>query len=901
MKVAIAAMNRALKSSRRRSLLAFLYGPLLIAALSWASPAGASTYGGLGALGTKLNTGTEGKPGQLNPGGQAHGHAFTVDSETGQIFIADEFTSVVEGKRPQTFARLQSFNSKGEFVSENRVKFETREELPDERVGGLAVDPVSKRVYLMLSEERPEAKPKVEKELEKLEEKSLKTEQQIAKAKEKGEPTAALEKQLKEEEAEEAKLRAEEEVRDPGAFAAADIYSFSTESSGEKLKEQTLLTNSEVLNSSSEAAKAALLDPAGITVDPKTHDVIVLGQQDESPSPKEEDLRAAIERVHASGTLGPRYIDKVDCLDDGATVAGEPACKEDESEQPVSPVATAAGRIYVQDGEEVWEIPAPSSGEEGYKEVSITPKQLVALEGELVSGGVLKGTFPEEEGGSLAYVAGKAAGEGALYMRAVFPNSGDNGLVRFKYTESGTSGNPEAREVGWTGGQEAISGQQKCVVPGELNQLPLLATGKEEQTLLLSYGSGHVFAFGPGGETCGHQPTVTPPSVQLGSNAHATEVGVGQTVTLSSKLSGARATSVKWKFKYKSPQTGEVHEEPEVQGGYAIQTTTSLEHALEHEGAYEITETVETDNLAYPTVTAETTKVEAWNVKAALVVPESLSAGTPLTFKARVKDNVEATAHITATWNFGDGTPVVKEEKTGVSPVELTVAHTFAAKGSYNVTLELKDGSGGGATEKATLSIGESAAEREATKQREEAKRHEEEASRQHEQEANQKRLEAEAAQKKQQEAEAAQKKLQEEEAARKNVLGYKDTSKPEATIAGTSFKVSRSGALTLKVSCPAGATSCTGVLTLRTLSAVSASAHKAKKAILTLAGGSFSAAGGQAKTITLHLSSKARSLLAHAHVLRARATVVAHDTTMTSATTQSVITLRLAPVAHKH
>jgi hypothetical protein len=44
-----------------------------------------------------------------------------------------------------------------------------------------------------------------------------------------------------------------------------------------------------------------------------------------------------------------------------------------------------------------------------------------------------------------------------------------------------------------------------------------------------------------------------------------------------------------------------------------------------------------------------------------------------------------------------------------------------------------------------------------------------------------------------------------------------------------------------------------------------------------------------------LHLSAKARSLLARSHVLRARATVLAHDPTGASRTTLATVTLKLA------
>jgi hypothetical protein len=117
----------------------------------------------------------------------------------------------------------------------------------------------------------------------------------------------------------------------------------------------------------------------------------------------------------------------------------------------------------------------------------------------------------------------------------------------------------------------------------------------------------------------------------------------------------------------------------------------------------------------------------------------------------------------------------------------------------------------------------------------------------------------------------------------------------PDAKLASNSTSVNSSGAFSLKVSCPTGAGSCSGTVVLKTLKAVVASSGKSKPAILTLATASFSVSAGASKTITLHLSSKARALLAHAHVISARATIAAHGPTSLSHTTTVVVTLRPA------
>ena len=133
-------------------------------------------------------------------------------------------------------------------------------------------------------------------------------------------------------------------------------------------------------------------------------------------------------------------------------------------------------------------------------------------------------------------------------------------------------------------------------------------------------------------------------------------------------------------------------------------------------------------------------------------------------------------------------------------------------------------------------------------------------------------------------------------------VQGRQEAS-PNATIAGNSATVASSGAFTVNVSCPAGAGTCTGSVLVKTAGAVAASAHSsigavvasavaevrstvaaagraaaAKKSIMTLASGSFTVVAGKSKVITLHLSAKARKLLAKLHTVRAKATITARN-----------------------
>ncbi len=148
--------------------------------------------------------------------------------------------------------------------------------------------------------------------------------------------------------------------------------------------------------------------------------------------------------------------------------------------------------------------------------------------------------------------------------------------------------------------------------------------------------------------------------------------------------------------------------------------------------------------------------------------------------------------------------------------------------------------------------------------------------------------------------ASAAAKRRQEEEA-RVAVLGAKEGS-PDARVASVSLRASRSGTVAIEVGCPAGVISCDGTVTVRTLSALLSSVAgvvKSKASVLTLASGSFDVPGGVVKTVSLHLSSKARVLLARVHTLRVRVTVTAHSPTGGAHTGQAVLTLRAPKSGH--
>jgi hypothetical protein len=297
------------------------------------------------------------------------------------------------------------------------------------------------------------------------------------------------------------------------------------------------------------------------------------------------------------------------------------------------------------------------------------------------------------------------------------------------------------------------------------------------------------------------------------------------------------------------------------------------------------------------------TETVTGTVEAKPVVTESpastkVTEGSSATFKAA------ATGWSSVQWQVRKSGGPFEDDTTdrGVTTSTLTVEDATGAQSGDEYRAVFKNGAGEAPTAAATLTVEtleEKKSGEEAAKKKEEERQNEE---------ANRKLGEehlklvgeeaARAAANKQHEEEAAAaKKHQEEESAKSGALAFKEGS-PDATIASASLRASSSGEVSVKVSCPAGVSSCAGTVTLRTLDAVVASV-KAKPAILTLATGSFTVAGGQVKTIVLHLSSKARVLLARSHTLHVRVTVAAHNATGVMHTGYAVGTLRAAKAKH--
>ncbi len=769
--------------------------------------------------------------GKVSESGQKS-HAFGVDPTDDSFFVADE---VVQGET--TTYRIQKFSASGEPLGEIQLKAHVNSvQLGNAALEGIAVDPSAKRAYLLVDREREEEE--------------------------------------------------EEPLFDPSTPAAASLYAFSTEPESGKLKAATGTKNEEgllsELHSESKEPRGAFLDPHGITVDPGTGEIVILGQVDMSESPTEPELRTAVERVHSTGVIASRYVDIENCLD-GANTLSEPNCEaEGESFSPiVVPAQAAEGKVYAERSHEIWELPASANEFKPTVKSKVEPKTFethprrvaptetheeFGSEQTLLEFPKANEVLAEELGGTMAFAPGAAEGEGKLYLTGAITTKVEKGTAQNAgVLVLGYGGAGEVKELGWTGGQSESSGE-KCSIPKKGNQALLIAPGSNEGVFLFDAheklgGSGtagvDIFQFGLGGAGCPHATATEPPVMVKNNHGEEVEVSpvpLGEPTTLSSTVSGANAVKVQWKFK--DVTTGE--EEPAEEGGYEF-ALTSLKHTFEHAGEYEITEIVETDDLASPTVEIKRkVKVSATPIALEFSYPASATVGSPVRFEATAHDPHESgTLHLKYAWKFGDGS-----EKSGeASASAFNEEHTYTAEGARSVTLKVTDSHGVSAEVTHEISVAGVSKEPE-------------------------------------------HKVVEEHKTTPPPPPPPPAEGAPEVTPTSTSLSVNQTGAVALQIKCPAGDSSCSGTVTLRTLGAVAARAAKhgkgKHKVVLTLASGSFTVAGGKVQTVTLRLSSKARALLAHSHSLRAQLTIVAHNASGASHTTQTTVVLHVV-VKGKH
>ena len=807
------------QSARRITLLALAscllaLTALFLVALRTGAAHAATGYGELTRFGK-----AGGAAGDIEPG---LSQAIGVDTANNDVFVLDEEGEPKEvGQNLVHKYRLQELTEAGTFVAS--AKFTEKGPLPgveaeEHPAQGLAVDPGLERVYVLADDSRGEFPG----------------------------------------------------PKDAEARVASTLYAFSTKASGKTLPAASETTEGVLtgpgeaageFGAQSETAGRALLDPEGITVDPATHEVLILAHIDEKGEAVDTISNTTdhyvLQRVESDGKLGEKYVDSTNVLKPVSEGASPPT--------PDSPIVTSTSpeRIYVDYNEGLVEIPYKAAG---------APKPITH---ETAASEAENLTADAEGGGALS-----ASPEGTIFGLAQIENERvlGNAVKPGVILSSATS---PAKEIGWSGGQSAQAPQQKeekCVLePGVLEEpRPAVAAGREGKVFVLagefltqtSGTTAAVIEFGPGGTGCPEASVAEPEAEASGKKLAADQIIPQHTaVTLSSRVAQADALKSEWAFSDPTTKETEATEVNPADQGLTARTT----HKFEHEGEWTVTETITSDNFAMPAQTifngtsfasplitedehseklTFNLKIEPAPASASFSGPTAVTLGEAAEFNASSSKGFGG-GHITKyAWSFGDGS-----EETSISPI---AKHVYGATGSYQVSLTITDAHGSTKSAPRTIQVhapsapsggggappppppppGPGAGS-----------------------------------------------------TGRGGVLSY------QVSVASTSISVNSKGALVITVKC-LGQSSCDGAVTLRTASAVASGAGK-HKAILTLASGSFTLAGGHFKALTLHLSSKAKALLVHSHTLRARATIVARDSAGAAHTTQSIVTLRATKAKH--
>ena len=603
---------------------------LLLGAISAA--ARAESYGEVGHFGA-AGTG----PGQFQiPLEKVEVHAFGVDPTDNSVYVGDEPTT---GEY-----RIQKLSAAGQFLAS--VSFKPSNPIDLE---GIAVDPAKERIYVLAVSIRS--------------------------------PGASI---------------------DPKKRAAETLYAFKTKASGEVLEsavsgattedKEGVLVNSTTLETESEVQGHALLQPSGIAVDPTTHDVIIMGWEDQGVKGGEELLRVALQRVSENGVLGPRYVDNTNCFGGEGSVE----CVESGAKQPNSPVVSQTGKVYVESFDQIWEIPSSFASSPppklfipfgSFGEEQIGPVQeLVEFPG---------GQAVAAAGGGLSLVP-EGASEGMIYTDAhIAQEIGGKlsykypGALVFKYAENAGVG--AGKELGWTGGQSKASGGGKCTI--NFLGSPSVAAGKEHDLFVLNPAAPNVVEFGPGGSGC-PKASASVPSATVKGQA-VTEVPAGDKVTLSSTVEQANALSVEWNFGDGNTETVSTDE---------FQTTKAT-HEYKLGGEHTITETIHTDDLQTPEIVV-TGKLKVTGGDEAVTittqpVSQEVKEGETATFTAAASGLPTPTVQ----WQLSTDGGGTWSDVSGATSDTLNVEHTTTSESGNEYQAVFTNEASKATTTAATLTV----------------------------------------------------------------------------------------------------------------------------------------------------------------------------------------------------
>jgi PKD domain len=711
-------------------------------------------------------------------------------------------------------------------------------------------------------------------------------------------------------------------------LAASTLYAYSTHAQGAALVPAVggspVLAGPAALGTQSGAPAQALLEPAGITVDPETHDVIVLAHVDEAGAAQDHlespSDHFVLQRIHDNGALGPRYTDRSNFFEKEITQElrpHSPVVEGPERKQRVlvgyKRVNQSAGIVEIPDNFESTEVPKvffTPPGESIVEEWIKSPSQ---SNGPNINGPLVGGALSASPEGTI-FGAGIVKLEEHGAYQGVVELSGANGSIK-----------------GWSGGQaqntEAKPEERYlCTIePLFYNPSTPIAAGSGGDVFVLApaylfdtslapgeielYGppaAPAVIEFGPGGSGCprakseaGLVPTLR------GVPLEGRTVQSGEQVGFSAKLQQGDALTVEWDFGDGTKETVPVVKKP-----FEPQT----KHAFSQGGAHTVTAAIHTDDLATPTVTLtahvtvegagheteqQRKEREEREARERKEEEEKRAHETEQERKAREErerkekeehkgkeERKESGPHAlgiapspaylgvpglfdaTPSWDSAGPNELSGYhwkfgdggEYSGEDPL---VFHTYSALGSYVATLTVTDRLGKTSPpDSLPIKVVE-------------------------------------------QEASAPPSTTAGGGSAGTGagaVANYKHAVVgvfPDVTLTIASLRASSKGALGLRLYCPAGETTCTGTVKLRAFVVVaSRKSKRPRKTLMTLAHGSFTIAGGTKKRVTLHLARSVLVLLAHLRRVQAEVEIAAHDPAGATHSAKLPVLISGAPVA---
>ncbi len=730
--------------------------------------------------------------------------------------------------------RIQKFthNGKGEYEATASVEFSEAGplneslEVEEPPVEGIAVDPKNGRLFVLVSDARPEIELK------------------------NGEELLAV---------------------NYNDWAAGELLAFSTTSKEGTLETEGNAPGSPVLvgekefntlaNKKEGNPEATLLSPRGITVDPYKHEVIILAHirtgshteahaEDESGELPPFKLkgghdRYVLQRINEeTGAFTEKYVEESGVLLD-------PPTKEAQPDSPVVAGTEAEPHVYVN-FEGLVEIPYTFSAAEKAKQVF---REDVGYES---SFGV-PGSFAP--GGSMS------ASEGKIYTEAqiVTGEEAEYGGIDVRSGLSANVGEP----LFWTGGQTptANATTDECVLePG----IPGGTVGILGSPVLVAAGAGgDVFAlapeflattaehpaiveFGPEGKGC---PTgsakegIKAYSAAQKQIAEGTELEANTEVTFKVPLTSSDAREVEWKIT-EGGKTETVTTTPHPVAGKLFEPKGGKQEfewefePILHPREYvepelktkvlskgeemTVEAVIKSDNGATPEITTQSFVLLRDKPTVVLVYTSPVINEKADEFNASNSKSGSKLPLSEYEWNFGDGT---SEKISGAAGAKVT--HTFTKTGTFNVTLVVKDSAGD--TGEKTVQV----------------------------------KVEPDATEIKEKEEQIAI-----EEARREKERLEKEDFK--LALGASRITMQRSGAISITLLC-AGTSSCPGRFSLATSGKV-AIPHKHGKSALKLGGASFQIAAHGSKKVTLRLSKSAKLALIHDKSFKVRLSYEGHD-----------------------